>query len=178
MFRYFVLSFFIGSSCDYALAQGSSSSNYSYEIAPTFGINLPSETPGASKTLYVFGAQADIPIDGTMSFVSGAYYQKRSNDNAIGADGGLRLNLDAKIGDIYTDAGLHATRVSYNGSDDRNSDGSCYLRCASTKSLAIGFFGGGGFIFPLGALPIRLGGRFYFGPSSWLLLYTGFAIRF
>jgi len=165
-----------------ATAQQSSKSelsgNYTFEIAPLVGKNLPYDLWGTPGTMSVIGVRGAFRLPNPHAAVeSSIFYHHAGPDNAYTIDVSFRYELYSDFLNGYFNIGAHYSR--YNLEPDLEADGSCVLTgCVTDSGNHSGLTYGGGVMLPLGEWPLRLGIRFYQNPQSWLLLEASYGIRF
>lgn len=157
---------------------GLSLANYTFEVAPTVGINLPYDLWGAQSTLDVVGIQVAYSINDTGALTASAFYHSKGNDIAYTGDTGYRHEINSALFHAYFDVGVHYSKFKLG--IDRDSAGNCDpANCKTDSGTYVGIYGGSGLVIPLSTLTLaRMGFRFYNNPQAWVLLTASLGFRF
>lgn len=159
--------------------------NYTVEIQPFLGINLPYDLWGTPGTLKTVGLRSSYNLNGLggAGAIEGAFFLQHADpDRAYTTDLGYRYDFVQEGLNAFFAIGFH---YSYFKLDpDVNADGTCVLpgvdgQCLTDTGGHSGLFLGGGIMVPLTPnVPLKFGMRFYNGPQLWLHLEMGLGIRF
>ena len=162
-----------------AASSGSSAlANYTLEITPMIGINLPHDFWGVENTLNVYGVQGAYSVNEAGAVTASVLYHAKDNDWAYTIDSGYRHEIASNLFNAYFDVGLHYSK--FNLEIDRDSDGECIpSNCKTDSGSYVGLYAGSGLVVPLSPLTLaRMGFRFYNKPQSWVLISAGLSFRF
>lgn len=169
-----------------ASAGGGALADYTFEVTPLIGINLPYDLWGSSGTLTVYGIRGGYNLDklgGVGAIETSFLYHKAGSDSAMTYDLGYLYDFQEYGVNAFFTAGFHYSKFSLSiDYDEGHEDDAAYCNprnCQTDSGTYSGIYVGGGINVPINPrVPVRFGMRFYNNPQLWLLLDMGVSVRF